>query len=85
MEYDEGKARGILDKSFPSVKVPFHKDSAYLDVLRKCREVVWGSSGTSDYTYYIADGLGSCIGSSSFKIDLPGGSLKQFHGLLSII
>ena len=42
MEFEAGKAKGILDRSFPSVKIPIHKDSSYADLKEKCRECVWG-------------------------------------------
>lgn len=36
MEFDPERAKGILDKSFASVKVPIHKDSSAASMLQKC-------------------------------------------------
>lgn len=69
MEFEAGKAKGILDRSFPSVKIPIHKDSSYADLNEKCRECVWGDP-SNEYKYYMADGTGTAIGSNSFSIDL---------------
>ena len=69
MEFEAGKAKGILDRSFPSVKIPIHKDSSYADLKEKCRECVWGDP-SNEYSYYMADGTGTAIGSNSFSIDL---------------
>ena len=41
MEFDPEKMRGVLDKSFPSVKLPFHRDCTAQDMLKKCRENIW--------------------------------------------
>ena len=58
MEFDVNHAKGVLDKSFPSIKVPLHKDSTSSWLLHKCREVVWGESPVN-YEFFMADGSGS--------------------------
>jgi hypothetical protein len=75
MEFNANHAKGILDKSYPSVKVPLHKDITSTILLKKCQEVVWGKS-PANYTYFMADGSGSAIGSDSFDIEHPNG-LKE--------
>lgn len=67
--------RGVLDKSFPAIKLPFHHDCSYEDMLRKCREHVWPDAGAKDsnYQYCLVDGSGTSIGHSDFNIDLPDG------------
>ena len=37
--------KGVLDKSIPSIKLPFHHDCTAQDMLRKCRENLWMGSG----------------------------------------
>lgn len=68
MEFNPEKAKGVLDKGFPSVKIPLHKDSSYINLIEKCKASVWPDS-TNDYKYYMADGTGAAIGSDSFHID----------------
>ena len=70
MEFNAEKAKGILDRSFPTVKIPLHKECSYKDLNDKCKQYVWGDSSDADYKYYMADGTGTGIGSSSFHIDL---------------
>ncbi len=36
MEFNSDKAKGVLDRSFPAVKVPLHKDCLYDDLVEKC-------------------------------------------------
>ena len=74
MEYDSDKMRDVLDKSFPSIKLPFHRDCTAQDMLRKCRENVWpGADDSGNYQYSLAEWLGTSIGNSAFSIDLPDG------------
>lgn len=72
MEFDCSKAKGILDKSFPAIKLPLHKDSSYTDLLSKCVEYVWGTS-SEEYSYYMADGGGTSIASATFVVKSPDG------------
>ena len=85
MEFDVGRAKGIFDRSFTTIKIPFHKDCSSTDMLNKCVECVWGKSAVEpgDYTYYLADGGGSAIGSSSFVVDQPDGSQQTLPRTLS--
>ena len=78
-----GKARGIFDRSFTTIKIPFHKDCSSTDMLNKCAECVWEKSAAGDYTYYLADGSGTAIGSSSFIVDQPDGSQQTLPWTLS--
>ena len=70
MEFNAEKAKGILDRSFPSLKIPLHKECSYTDLNNKCKQYVWADSSDTNYTYYMADGSGTGIGSCSFNIDL---------------
>lgn len=70
MEFDASKAKGVLDKSFPSIKIPLHKDSSYKDLLQQCVECVWDGPSDIIYTYYMADGSGIAIGSGSYLVTL---------------
>jgi hypothetical protein len=82
MEYDPERAKGILDKSFASVKVPIHRDSSAPSMLQKCQDAVWGKS--HEYIYFIADGSGSSIcTSSTFNIELADGSKQELPWTLS--
>ncbi len=72
MEFNSDKAKGVLDRNFPAVKVPLHKDCLYDDLVEKCKEYVWNDS-SPEYDYYIADGTGTAIGSKSFHIDSEDG------------
>ena len=72
MEYDCIKVKGTMDRSFAPIKIAFHKDCTSQDMLNKAREVVWGESSPS-YQYFLADGSGTAIDSSSFDLDLPDG------------
>ena len=82
MEYDFEKMRGIMDRSFASIKIAFHNDSASLDVLNKCCETVWGSK-KRNYEYFLADGSGIAINSCSFDLNLPDGSKETLPWTLS--
>lgn len=77
MEFDCAKAKGVLDKSFPLIKLPLHKDCSYPDLLSKCVEYVWGEAGGDEYNYYVADGGGTSIGSSTFEVSAPNGDGKH--------
>ena len=69
--------KGVLDKSFTTVKLPFHRDCTAEEMLTKCKENVWSDS-TEDYQYYLADGSGTAIDSEKmFKLDLPDGSKES--------
>ena len=81
MEYDYDKAKGILDKSFPLIKVAFHKDCSSSDIILKCQECVWDHSD-KNYEYYIADGSGSAI-CSNFNVDLSDGSRQSLPWTLN--
>ena len=84
MEFDAGRGKGILDKSFPSIKIPVHKDCSYTDLRNQCIECVWGES-SDEYSYYIADGSGTAIGSGCFLVTLPGGgSMDPYKLLISV-
>ena len=84
MEYDSDKMRGVLDKSFASIKLPFHRDCTAQDMLRKCRENVWpGAKDTGHYRYSLADGSGTCIGDSAFSTDLPDGGKESLPWTLN--
>ena len=84
MEYDSDRMRGILDKSFPSVKLAFHRDSLAEDILTKCKENVWGEgTDATNYQYFLADGSGTMISNSSFNVDLPDGSKESLPWTLS--
>ena len=83
MEYQPDKLRGVLDKSFVSVKVPFHKDCMSKDMLKKCQENVWGTGDDAHYTYLLADGSGTVIGETDFNIDLPSGERETLPWLLA--
>ena len=85
MEFDSEKMRGVLDKSFPSIKLPFHCDCTSKDMLRKCREHVWPAAGVKDsnYQYSLVDGSGTSIGHSDFSIDLPDGGKETLPWTLS--
>ena len=84
MEFDYPKMKGIMDRSFNSVKVPFHKDSSAMDMTKKSREIVWGKK-EKNYDYFIADGSGTAISadSSSFDIDLPNGEKEHLPWTLN--
>ena len=69
MEFDIERAKGILDRSFPCIKIPIRKECSYTDLNEKCGEHVWGDS-SGEYKYCMADGTGTAIGSNSFNIDL---------------
>ena len=84
MEYDSEKLRGVLDKSFVSVKVPFHKDCTSKDMLKKCKENVWGTGDDAYYEYLLADGSGTVIGETGFNIDLPSGEKETLPWTLSV-
>ena len=79
MEFDIEKAKGILDRSFPSVKIPIHKESSYTDLNEKCKEYVWGDSSPDGYDYYMADGTGH--GHSPLMVHLD---LKPENVMVSI-
>ena len=83
MEYDSEKLHGVLDKSFLSVKVPFHKDCTSKDKLKKCKENVWGTGDDAHYEYLLADGSGTVIGETDFNIDLPSGEKETLPWTLS--
>jgi hypothetical protein len=56
MEFNAEKAKGILDRSFPSIKIPFHKECSYTDLNDKCKQRVWGDdTSDTDYEYYMAE------------------------------
>ena len=80
MEFDSEKMRSVLDKSFPSIKLPFHCDCTSKDMLIKCREYVWPAAGAKDsnYQYSLVDGSGTLTGHSDFNTDLPDGDQKIF-------
>ena len=82
IEYDLDKAKGVLDRSFPSIKIPFHKDVTLNDLVRKCSESVWKDSSASDeHEYYLADGGGMAIG-SDFILDCPDGKKQTLQWTL---
>ena len=59
MENDSNEMRGVLDRSFAPIKLPFHRDCTAQDMLRKCRANVWpGAKDTGNYRYSLADGSG---------------------------
>ena len=82
MELDSEEMRSVLDKSFPSIKLPFHCDytSTCKDMLRKCREHVWPEAGAKDsnYQYSLVDRSGTSTGHSNFNKDLPDGGKETF-------
>ena len=82
MEYDSEKMRGVMDRSFASIKLAFHKDSSAIDVLNKCRECVWGEEH-KNYQYFLADGSGTAIDSCSFDIDHLDGKKESLPWTLS--
>ena len=82
MEYDHGKARGILDRTFTPVKLAFHKDCLSTTMLSKCRDCVWGEV-SGNFQYFLADGTGAAVGCDSFEIDLADGSKETLPWTLS--
>ena len=80
MEFDSEEMRSVLDKSFPSIKLPFHCDCTSKDMLRKCCEHVWPEAGAKDsnYQYSLVDGSGTSTGHSDFNTDLPNGGKETF-------
>lgn len=88
MEYDHNRVKGTLDKSFPSVKLAFHKDCSAAVMLTKCKDSVWPEESawpeaSNNYQYYIADGTGTAVGLSAFNIDLPSGAKETLPWTLS--
>ncbi len=81
MEYDSEKMKGVMDRSFASIKLAFHKDCSAIDMLHKCRETVWGEQ--KNYEYFLADGSGTAIDSCSFEVDLPDGTKESLPWTLS--
>lgn len=71
MEFEAARAKGILDRSFPSVKIALHKDSSYEEINIKCAETVWTTENEDAYDYYLADGGGTAIGASTIRVDFP--------------
>ena len=53
MEFDSEEMRSVLDKSFPSIKLPFHCDCTSKDMLRKSHEHVWPAAGAKDSNYWV--------------------------------
>ena len=82
MEYDHGKARGILDRTFTPVKLAFHKDCLSTTMLSKCRDCVWGEV-SGNFQYFLADGTGAAVSCDSFEIDLADGSKETLPWTLS--
>ena len=72
-----------MDRSFASVKLAFHKDCTAVDMLNKCREVVWGETHGCSYNYFLADGSGTSIDSCTFEVDLRDGSKQTLPWTLS--
>ena len=77
MEYDNEKAKGILDRSFTSVKLAFHKECSSTAMLNKCRENVWGEVA-GNYEYFLADGTGTHV---HLKLILLMDPRRLYHGL----
>jgi hypothetical protein len=73
MEFDLGKMKGMMDRKFINIKIPFHKDCSGIDMLDKCKEAVWGAEAGKDYEYFLADGSGTTLDTNSFSIDHPNG------------
>jgi hypothetical protein len=82
MEYDHEKARGILDRTFTSVKLAFHKDCSSSAMIKKCKDTVWGETA-GNYDFFLADGTGAAVSSDDFKIDLVDGSKETLPWTLS--
>ena len=80
MNYNSQTQRGRKERSFTPVKVTFHKDNTYQQVLTKAK-TVWAKKSRGDF--FLADGTGSSISCESFTLDLPDGTSEVLPWTMS--
>ena len=71
MTFSNKQKRGILDRSFQSVKLLFHRDSSAAVIRDKLQRLFWSNSGGS---FYLADAMGVLTESPHFEIEGVDGS-----------
>ena len=72
MTFSNKQKRGILDRSFQSVKVLFHRDSSAAVIRDKLQRLFWSNSEGG--SFYLADATGVSIESPHFEIEGADGS-----------
>ena len=80
MNYNSKTPKGVKDRSYTPIKIPFHKENTYQQALEKAK-IVW--KGTSKSNFFLADGTGSSIYCENFTLDMPDGSTETLPWTLS--
>ena len=71
MIFDEGRQKGILDRSVHAKNVYFHREMTYQQVLDKSIRSIWSDADTTNASFYLANGSGVAIGGEEFDVELP--------------
>ena len=59
MIQDPKNQKGKFDRSFKPIKIPFHCESTYKEILEKCQEILWPNERNAKFC--LADGSGTSI------------------------